>query len=58
MKPYAHHRGYRQCKYCGASLDPGERCDCRDERPENDVVIYAWDEPIINSKGECINETR
>ena len=19
---------YRECKYCGASLDPGERCDC------------------------------
>ena len=21
---------YRTCPYCGANLDPGERCDCRD----------------------------
>lgn len=21
---------YRTCLYCGAHLDPGERCDCRD----------------------------
>lgn len=20
---------YRTCPYCGANLDPGERCDCR-----------------------------
>ena len=23
-------RPYRECPYCGAHLDPGERCDCRD----------------------------
>ena len=22
---------YHTCPYCGANLDPGERCDCRDE---------------------------
>lgn len=22
---------YRTCPYCGANLDPGERCDCQDE---------------------------
>lgn len=21
---------YRTCPYCGAHLDPGERCDCRE----------------------------
>ena len=21
---------YRQCPICGANLDPGERCDCRE----------------------------
>lgn len=25
---------YRTCPYCGASLDPGERCDCMDETDE------------------------
>lgn len=23
--------GYKTCPYCGAYLDPDERCDCRDE---------------------------
>ncbi len=23
---------FRECELCGATLDPGERCDCREER--------------------------
>ena len=23
---------YKICPYCGAALDPGERCDCRKEK--------------------------
>lgn len=23
---------YRTCDYCGAALDPGERCDCEKEK--------------------------
>lgn len=23
--------GYKICPYCGAYLDPGEQCDCREE---------------------------
>lgn len=23
---------YRTCPYCGANLDPGERCDCQDNK--------------------------
>lgn len=37
---------YKTCPYCGANLDPGERCDCRDEKkpprdysPESGKVI-------------------
>lgn len=22
-------RHYRACEYCGAALDPGEKCECR-----------------------------
>lgn len=29
----------RKCEYCGSSLDPGERCECRDVR----VVILRSD---------------
>jgi len=25
---------FRTCEYCGASLDPGERCDCREEEEQ------------------------
>ena len=25
---------YRTCPYCGANLDPGERCDCQEEQEE------------------------
>lgn len=26
--------GYKTCPYCGASLDPGEKCDCREENED------------------------
>lgn len=26
---------YRTCPYCGANLDPGETCDCRQDTDEN-----------------------
>lgn len=25
---------FNKCEYCGAALDPGERCDCRPARAE------------------------
>lgn len=33
---------YRECPDCGCSLDPGERCDCRNEREkkEDEVIEY------------------
>lgn len=27
---------YRECPYCHAHLDPGERCDCQDEAQEDE----------------------
>ncbi len=23
---------YKECPFCGANLDPGESCDCQEER--------------------------
>lgn len=25
---------YNVCPYCGANLDPGERCDCKEQQGE------------------------
>lgn len=27
----------RECPYCGANLDPGEHCSCREEKEEERV---------------------
>ncbi len=29
---------YRSCPICGANLDPGEACDCRDEKTAADAT--------------------
>ena len=28
-------RYFRTCPYCHANLDPGERCDCREQQEEH-----------------------
>lgn len=27
---------YYTCPHCGANLDPGERCDCRDQKKKEE----------------------
>lgn len=27
-------RYFRPCPYCGANLDPGERCECQDKKEQ------------------------
>ena len=34
MKHKTHSTYYRTCPYCGASLDPGEQCDCEEAEAE------------------------
>lgn len=29
---------YRTCPFCGAHLDHGERCDCREEKEETEEL--------------------
>lgn len=38
---------YRTCPYCGLHLDPGERCDCRDEKTAADAANIGDDEVEI-----------
>lgn len=33
---------YRECPDCGSSLDPGERCDCRDERKKKEDEVREY----------------
>lgn len=28
---------YRTCPVCGAALDPGEKCDCTDEKAQKEA---------------------
>lgn len=32
--------GYKICRYCGARLDPDERCDCREEAEPQQEDIH------------------
>lgn len=45
------HTYFHLCPYCGAALDPGERCDCRDPPKESSI---CWPErehtPIIKER--------
>ncbi len=43
---------YRICPNCGAYLDPGERCDCQDERkkPDEEVERIIRQEELIRRK--------
>ncbi len=42
---------YHTCPICGANLDPGERCDCKEVRqPISDQGIFAFD---MAQNGDC-----
>jgi hypothetical protein len=40
---------YRICSNCGANLDPGERCDCEEERQKQTDRIISMK---INKDGQ------
>lgn len=35
---------FTECPYCGATLDPGEKCDCVEEREESKDVGKRFDD--------------
>ncbi len=48
---------YRECPNCGCSLDPGERCDCRNERGEKQDEVREYIK--IGARGQyCLNFER
>lgn len=56
---------YRTCPYCGANLDPGERCDCtKKSAPDADTIrdgnagetphtAYHYTKSSPDCKGVC-----
>lgn len=43
---------YRICSNCGANLDPGERCDCEEERQKQTDRIMSMSMMKINKDGQ------
>lgn len=40
---------YRKCPYCGASLDPCEQCDCKEEAAPDEADPEAAQMNIITN---------
>ncbi len=48
---------YRVCPNCGCSLDPGEMCDCRNERRKREDEVKEYIK--IGARGQyCLNFER
>ena len=43
---------YNECPFCGCNLDPGERCDCRDEKEKEKRKVE--DLLTISSDGQIV----
>lgn len=49
---------YKRCPFCGAALDPGEKCDCGEERetPNKTVARFLGEEIMCDrcdDRGDC-----
>ena len=49
---------FNTCPNCGASLDPGERCDCREQKMKNEMMLKKIIDTDENGQmyivgGEC-----
>ena len=53
---------FRVCHRCGANLDPGETCDCKEEPPPGVQDRKAAEEKdlttIYHKKGDMSNERK
>ena len=39
---------YNSCPFCGANLDPGESCDCQEQRQESKLDVQVADSSSEN----------
>lgn len=39
---------YKVCPYCGATLDPGEKCECRSEEAKRQRRIAEQQEEFLS----------
>ena len=42
---------YKTCPICGANLDPGERCDCRDRTESEPRKSKEKPSPVLEHQG-------
>ncbi len=47
---------YKTCPYCGAHLDPGERCDCPGAKKE--VALLQQSRPLANGTTDSLSNPR
>lgn len=40
---------YKECPYCGASLDPEEKCDCRNDSADKEEREKKEDNHYVRS---------
>lgn len=45
---------YRTCPYCGAALDPGERCDCLDALEAHSLPVQEATPKSNDSRKENV----
>lgn len=47
--------GYKICPYCGAALDPEEKCDCREETEDPCAAVPQQKKPADISAADSKN---
>ena len=43
---------YNQCEHCGANLDPGEQCDCKEEKEKPLISLIEYERRVLGNLRE------
>lgn len=49
---------YKECRYCGANLDPGEQCDCREAVRPSTITRNNKYDPLCTLKKQPLDSKR